>query len=269
MSGRNVVIGDNNTVKDSMSEDQYLQEEAESFFVNNAEQQYFIADAHQPFDVELKRVIRDFSPQEADVFLNYLNNRLIQYNNEYKNKKVYDSENLKTLQKMQLLVKKKIKVPISQIPASTNPSIQKTTVFISYSQKDRHYLNELKRHFKPIEDKVRFWDDSHIQPGQKWKEEIGIAMSEAKVAILLLSGDFFNSEFITTKEIPALLTKAINDGTTILSIFLTPYAYEHYPAIMKYQGMNAPEKPISSLNKNGREEVWIKVLRGIEGLLAE
>ncbi len=68
-----------------------------------------------------------------------------------------------------------------------------------------HWLNKLKRHFKPFGNKIDFWDDSKIQSGQKWLDEIEKALSEATVAILLLSPDFFASDFISSKEVPKLL----------------------------------------------------------------
>lgn len=74
-------------------------------------------------------------------------------------------------------------------------------VFVSYSHIDRDFLIDVQRHFKPFLSQINFWDDSKIQPGQKWKEEIKKAINETKVAILLVSTDFLGSEFISSHEV--------------------------------------------------------------------
>lgn len=47
-------------------------------------------------------------------------------------------------------------------------------------------------------------------------------MGNAEVAILLISADFFASDFITEKEFPPLLQSAKENGTTILPVIVKP-----------------------------------------------
>lgn len=49
---------------------------------------------------------------------------------------------------------------------------------------------------------VERWDDTLIDPGSNWREEIKVAIESAKVAILIVSADFLASDFIVNNEIP-------------------------------------------------------------------
>lgn len=153
------------------------------------------------------------------------------------------------------------------IHENSQQNVNRDTVFISYSHLDKEWLGVLKRHFKPLEDKIDFWDDSKIKPGQKWKEEIASAMGRAKVALLLLSADFFNSDFITSKELPKLLEAAEKDGATILFLVLKPCFTDAYPQIMQYQGLNAPSKPFIRMDEADRDELGVSLVTQIRDTL--
>jgi hypothetical protein len=140
-------------------------------------------------------------------------------------------------------------------------------VFISYSHQDKAYLEKLKRHFRPFRNKINFWDDSKILPGQEWKKEIIDALTKSKVAILLLSADFFNSEFIQDEELPKLLSSAEKDGCLILSVILKPCFFDEYPEINKYQAINSPNYTIIQMSEHEQEQTWIALLARIRNIL--
>ena len=143
----------------------------------------------------------------------------------------------------------------------------KDKVFISYSHEDSKYLNQIKRHFTPFENKINFWDDSKILPGLIWREEIDKALAEAKVAILLISADFLNSNFIAKVELPSLLVAAQERGTTILSVLLKPCLFSEYPEINKYQAVNSPSFPFIKMSDVVQEELCVDLFLRVKQIL--
>lgn len=140
-------------------------------------------------------------------------------------------------------------------------------VFISYSHLDKEYLNDIQRHFKPFLSHIDFWDDTKIQPGQKWKDEIKKAIIETKVAILLVSTDFLGSDFIATDELPPLLKAAEEEGAIILIVILKPCLFEEFPELNQYQAMNPPSNSVLKMDYEEREELYVNLVRQTKRLL--
>jgi tetratricopeptide (TPR) repeat protein len=116
----------------------------------------------------------------------------------------------------------------------------RTHVFVSYSHLDQEWLVKLRDVFAPDirNDRISYWDDRDIKPGNPWYEDIGKAIDHARVALLLVSSHFLASRFIMEEELPRIL-KASGDGLTVLWI----------PLYGTFYGPNAPValKPISKL----------------------
>jgi hypothetical protein len=146
-------------------------------------------------------------------------------------------------------------------------------LFISYSHQDKDWLTKVQPHIKILEKMgiaVRLWDDTQIKAGMKWREEIEKALASAKVAVLLVSTDFLNSDFISRDEIPALLRAAQEEGATILPLILEPCLYTDYPTLKDYQAVNDPfRKPLSKLRKSEQDEILVALSRRIIELMKE
>lgn len=145
----------------------------------------------------------------------------------------------------------------------------RTRIFISYSHTDQKYLEELHVHLVYYEQKgsIDFWDDTRIKPGSRWYREIEKAIASARIAILLVSSDYLASRFIAEDELTLLLGDAEKEGITILPLILKPCAYENSP-LARFQPINTPSKPLSSMTKSRREAVWEKVVEFVQYSLA-
>jgi internalin A len=113
-------------------------------------------------------------------------------------------------------------------------------IFVSYSHKDKKWLERLQRHLTPfVRNGLEVWDDTRIKPGSNWKDEIVAALERAKVAVLLVSPHFLASEFIARHELAPLLEAASKDGLVILWIAVSTSAYEE-TEIARYQAAHDP-----------------------------
>lgn len=143
------------------------------------------------------------------------------------------------------------------------------TVFVSYSHSDIDYLNRLKVHLKPFEKAglIDLWSDTKIKAGEKWKEKIEKALDKSVIAILLISADFLASDFIIDNELPPLLKSAEEKGKLILPVILKPCRFVRDPNLSKFQAINNPSTPLSKLDENGREEIYVEITNYIDDLI--
>ena len=258
-----------------MNEEKIIRLESQEFFENSN-----LLNPHTDSSEKLsslKSKLYDFySSENKAIFLDELEILTINYLQDHRDKshggKADENCYLEqSVEKVLFYLKQEINTlpKIVHKKNETVENLKRETVFVSYSHSDSTFLSDVKRHFKPFLQKIDFWDDNNIQPGQKWKEEIKQAMSKAKVAILLLSTDFLGSEFIRNEELPELLNAAENEGAVILTVILKPCLFEEFSEINVYQAMNSPSLPVSKMNENEKEELYVNLVRQTLKILAD
>jgi RNA polymerase sigma factor (sigma-70 family) len=141
-------------------------------------------------------------------------------------------------------------------------------IFISYSHADRKWLDRLNTYLRPLErdQKIISWSDLVIKPTQLWREEIQLGLDNAYVAILLISANFFASDFIHKIELPTLLEAAENSGTKIMSLIIGASRFSREPKISRFQAINDPNQPLESLKKHQADAVLQSVADTVEDL---
>ncbi len=145
-------------------------------------------------------------------------------------------------------------------------TVSRDKIFISYSHKDKDYLDKLQVYLKPLERQglVDRWDDTRIKAGMKWHDEIQKALDAAKIAILLVSSNFFASDFIDKDELPPLLKAAEAEGTIILAVILDSCdTIFKLSELDQYQTINPPSQPLSGMDDHQKGEVFNRLAASV------
>jgi len=123
-------------------------------------------------------------------------------------------------------------------------------------------------HLKPLErnNVLHVWDDTQIQTGAKWLDEIEKAIQTAKLGLLIVSADFLVSDFITNNELPPLLEAATKDGAVIMSLIVSPSRFNR-TSLFQFQAINDRSRPLANLPKGEQEAVLVKVTEKLEAVL--
>ncbi len=141
-------------------------------------------------------------------------------------------------------------------------------VFVSYSAADSVWLRRLQTHLKPYVrgGEVAVWDDSQIRTGAEWRKEITTALGRAKVAVLIVSPHYLDSEFIARNELPALLSAARDDGLTVVW-FAVSYSSYSETDIPQFQAAIDPEHPLDSLAGHEQDKALVRVCQEVKRIL--
>lgn len=137
-------------------------------------------------------------------------------------------------------------------------------IFISYSHADSEWARLLEIHLRPLikSRDLTVWDDTKIQTGSSWREEIVSAIEQADVAVLLVSPDYLASDFILDAELPTLLRAAEERGLRIIWVAIRPSLFDD-TAIAQFQAANDPNAPLSELNSSQRDRAFVNIARRI------
>jgi len=143
-------------------------------------------------------------------------------------------------------------------------------IFISYSHKDRQWLDKLLTMLKPLQRQgfIKIWSDTLIRPGTKWREEINQALMSAKIAVLLVTPDFLASDFIAKDELPPLLEAAEKEGLTVLWVAVS-YSMYKVTEIGSYQALNNPAEPLDSLPPFRINQELVSIAEKIKEITSE
>ncbi|MCK4766573.1 MAG: TIR domain-containing protein [Candidatus Aminicenantes bacterium] len=136
-------------------------------------------------------------------------------------------------------------------------------VFISYSREDQTWVKHLLKTMAPLirKGEIDVWHDGKIQPGQRWREEIEKALQHTRVAVLMVSRNFLDSDFINEEELNYFLN-AEKRGTKIIWILIEDCLYEDTD-IFNFHAAHDTDHPLKSLEDDELNDTLVKIARKI------
>ena len=140
-------------------------------------------------------------------------------------------------------------------------------VFISYSQFDQQYLEQLRFALVPYErrNELFVWADPLIEPGQEWHEKIFTNLDDADIFILLLSLESVASKFVMEEELPRAETLPKEGKCEIVPILIRPCGWEKLD-LARVQTIRPDGKAVSQARN--RDVAWQQVMEELNKVIA-
>jgi hypothetical protein len=144
---------------------------------------------------------------------------------------------------------------------------QLNRIFLSYSHKDKEWVDRLQVMAKPYlrqaEVELDLWVDTRLKPGDMWQTKIAQALRATGVAVALVSADFLASEFVWKHEMPEILEAAKQYQLRLLWVYLSPAGWEE-TALKDIQAAHDTTRPLSMLSPGERDETLKNIAREIK-----
>ncbi len=145
------------------------------------------------------------------------------------------------------------------------------TVFIGYSRKDEKEKEALLSHLGVLEcaGLIDLWGEDRLGAGTDWEQEISQAITQARVAILLISANFLTSAFILNRVIPALLKRYEDESLPVFPIIAKACAWEKVGWLQKMSVRPKSGKPVWSDGGHHVDEDLAIVAREVATIVQE
>ncbi len=139
-------------------------------------------------------------------------------------------------------------------------------VFIIYAHEDVGSRKELEKYLSHLQDSGKFsiWSDKEILPGEVWDASIQLNLGEADIILLLVSVDFYNSNYI--QDVAFKMAKArLDRGEAILvPILVRACPWQSYELIKDLQVLPADEVAIEQ--KVSQSVTYTEIANTLENL---
>jgi len=141
-------------------------------------------------------------------------------------------------------------------------------IFVSYSHDDVELFKEVRKHLDCLEHlSSEIWVDEVIRGGQQWNAEIEKALAAADLALLLLSPDFIESDYIRIHELPRLTQRARTNEIILYPVLLQTCGWDLIPDIKELEVRPKGLIPLATIPDQGRKETLAKMVGEIAELL--
>jgi hypothetical protein len=141
-------------------------------------------------------------------------------------------------------------------------------VFVSYSHRNDQEKEALCGFLRSLPDvTLDVWSDKEIAPGDEWEKVIDAALDRAKVAVLLITTDFLNSQYVKSKELPRILQRQRVDNVRVVPVIARSCPWNLQKWLSSLQVLPAGGRPIWRDTSNSVDDTLNEVAQAIMELL--
>lgn len=122
--------------------------------------------------------------------------------------------------------------------------------FICYAREDRPALEALMGHLAVFQrnGQGQFWYDREITGGKDWDDEIRFNLKTADIVLLLVSPDFFRSDYIHSVELDEALRADRAGEALVVPVILKKCLWQKDARIARLQALPEEGKPVFDKN---------------------
>ena len=136
---------------------------------------------------------------------------------------------------------------------------QNARIFVSYSHRGTGpaWKEALLRALQVFETQhlLDVWQDGKIRVSSFWDDDIKQAMSDAQIAVVLLTREALESEFILNEEFPFLRDRQKNGELTVFPVVCEECDWRAHDWLRATQAPNG-SNPIATLKPEAQERIF-------------
>ncbi len=144
-------------------------------------------------------------------------------------------------------------------------------IFVVYAQEDKPVRDKLLRQLRPLSEKgeIELWSDHEIKPGAFWDDEIRQRLTESQIILLLVSDDFFASDYIRRVELQLALDLHARGQVRLVPIIARHCGWADLPALSRLQVLPPGGRPVLSKEWDSPDEPYLKIYEGVKATVRE
>lgn len=130
-------------------------------------------------------------------------------------------------------------------------------IFCSYAQEDISWFHKLETHLSLLKRQglITLWRHRLIAPGTDWVKTIDTHLETASVILLLVSADFFSSDYCYGIEMQRALKREVEGSARVIPILVRPVEWHDAP-FAHLRTLPTDARPIMSVLAEQRYRVY-------------
>ena len=158
-----------------------------------------------------------------------------------------------------------IKGTVASLVEPVEETAEPLRLFLSYSRKDKKYVEELRKALKPAEQNglIQPWYDGEITAGEEWKALIEQRLRDADIIVCQLSRDFLDSEFCVMKELETAIQRREAGEAGLVAYVLHDCDWKE-TKVAKFQILPSEAKAIDG--RSNKHKYWTEIADGIKAV---